>query len=386
MSKVNTKCGKCDKTVYPLEMIVACDKSWRKQCFRCTHCDNVISLKGFATIDSQPYCKPHYLELFKSKGTYKVFSGDTGASSSYNASAGFKGIEHVANKSGSGDSSPKVRTGSKIQVQIKANAGGSHLAHHETVDKSAPVIEKDVVIKKVDRTGFLSEVEGKHDLKKADVVDKSAPHIPAPVKSTDHSSLIKAVEGSETNLKHVDAVHDTSAPVIDKDVHVKKVDRKEILKAVEQPKALRDVDDFVRDRSAPNIDPEIKMKTSARPDVMKQIATGPEKPLTTPNAHSDSSAPKTGHQSSSKCATCGKTVYDLEMLRACEKSYHKQCFRCKKCDNVVSLKGFAMIDGDPYCKPHYLEIFKSKGNYATFKEGDEQKSSSYNASKGFKGY
>jgi len=238
----------------------------------------------------------------------------------------------------------------------------------------------------VDRTGFLSEVEGKHDLKKSDVVDKSAPHIPTPAKSADHGSLIKAVEGSETNLKHVSEVHDSSAPVIEKDVHVKKVDRKEILKGVEEPQKLREVDDFVRDRSAPVIDPELKMKSSNRPDVMKQIATGPEKPLTTPEAQTDRSAPKTGHQSSNKCATCGKTVYDLEMLRACEKCYHKACFRCKKCDNVVSLKGFAMIDGDPYCKPHYLEIFKSKGNYATFKEGDEQKSSSYNASKGFKGY
>jgi hypothetical protein len=394
------KCGKCDKTVYPLEMIIACDKPWHKQCFRCTHCDNVISLKGFATIDGNPYCKPHYLELFKSKGNYKVFSGDSNVSSSYNASAGFKGIDKLSGSDspkGSSNSSPagsKVTPSSpkasgdnseKVHEQIKT---GSKLVHTETVDKSAPVIDPEVKVKKVDRTGLLSEVEAPHELKHTDVNDKSSPAIPSALKTGDQKGLLEEVEKEgSSHLKHVEDIKDKSAPVIE-NVKVKKIDRKEILKEVEQPHNLRDVDDFVRDRSAPVIDPEAKVKkTDDRPKMMEQITKGPEKPLKTPDAQTDRSSPKIpGAASSSKCATCGKTVYELEMLRACDKVYHKGCFRCKKCDGVISLKGFAMIDGDPYCKPHYLEIFKSKGNYATFAGANENTSSSYNASKGFKGY
>jgi len=400
----NQKCGKCDKIVYPLEMIIACDKPWHKGCFKCTHCDNVISLKGFATIDGNPYCKPHYLELFKSKGNYKVFSGDSNQSSSYNASAGFKGIDTLKKGSDSGASSPKspsshsgskVNTpkassettpdspGSQVREQIKT---GSKLVHAETDDKSAPVIDPEVKIKKVDRSGLLSEVEKPHELKKTEVDDKSSPAMPAPLKVGDHTGLLEEVS-KETNLKHVDNIQDKSAPVIE-NVQVKKIDRKEILRDVEKPHALRDVDDFVRDRSAPVIDPEyVAKKNEDRPKMMDQITKGPEKPLKTPDAQTDRSSPKIpGAASSSKCSVCGKTVYDLEMLRACDKVYHKACFRCKKCEGVLSLKGFAMIDGDPYCKPHYLEIFKSKGNYSTFAGASENSSSSYNASKGFKGY
>jgi hypothetical protein len=273
-----------------------------------------------------------------------------------------------------------------VREQIKT---GSKLSHAETVDKSAPVIDPEVKVKKVDRTGLLSEVEKSHDLKHAEVNDKSSPAIPAAVKTGDHTGLLQEVEseGGSSHLKHVEGISDKTAPVIE-NVHVKKIDRKEILKEVEKPHNLRDVDDFVRDRSAPNIDPELVVKkTDDRPKMMEQITKGPEKPLKTPDASTDRSSPKIpGASSTSKCATCGKTVYELEMLRACDKVYHKGCFRCKKCDGVISLKGFAMIDGDPYCKPHYLEIFKSKGNYSTFAGSNADASSSYNASKGFKGY
>ena len=39
------------------------------------------------------------------------------------------------------------------------------------------------------------------------------------------------------------------------------------------------------------------------------------------------------------------------------------CSRANCSVQVLSLKGFATIAGDPYCKPHYMETFKSKGNY-----------------------
>jgi len=86
------KCAQCSKGVYPLEKIEACDKIYHKGCFRCKHCNGVLGLKGFATINNDPYCKPHYMELFKSKGNYGVFSGDEKGGTTYTG-MGFVGVD-----------------------------------------------------------------------------------------------------------------------------------------------------------------------------------------------------------------------------------------------------------------------------------------------------
>mmetsp|Transcript_12142 Transcript_12142/g.48839 ORF Transcript_12142/g.48839 Transcript_12142/m.48839 type:complete len:89 (+) Transcript_12142:55-321(+) len=59
---------------------------------------------------------------------------------------------------------------------------GTELKAAETVDKSAPIIEEGVSVKKVDRSGFLNEVSAGKDLKPAETVDKSAPVIEDGVK------------------------------------------------------------------------------------------------------------------------------------------------------------------------------------------------------------
>jgi hypothetical protein len=288
----SAKCAKCEKTVYSLEAVNALNKTFHKSCFRCKHCDSVISLKSFAAIEGEPYCKPHYLALFKSKGTYAAITGAGGASksSSYNASAGFKGMNEVIGNVGKPSNTP--------------------LKKAETVDKSVPVIEVDVVIKKYDRTPLLEEVKSEHELKHAETEDKSAPVI--------------------------------------EPVQIKKLDRSKFLN-----------------------------------DVKK----GPEPPLEKPNAVTDRSTPvvkiSTGQE---KCAKCEKTVYPIEKLVACNKVYHNACFRCKHCDGKLSLKGFATIEGEPYCKPHYLSLFKSKGTYSGITGGAEGKSSSFNSAASFKGY
>jgi len=281
----SAKCFKCEKTVYALEAVNALNKTFHKSCFRCKHCDSVISLKSFSAIEGEPYCKPHYLALFKSRGTYSGITGGASTSSGYNASAGFKGISQA---------SKPIHSLKKV----------------ETLDKSQPVIEKDVVIKTVDRTPFIEEVNSEHELKPATTVDRSK-------------------------------------PVIEEGVVIKKLDRKLFL---------------------------------------NQIETGPEQGLEKRTTVSDRSAPPVSFKfstPSNPCARCGKTVYPMERLVACEKTYHNSCFKCKHCDGKLSLKGYATIAGEPYCKPHYLSLFKSKGNYAGITGSGEGKSSSFSIT--FKG-
>ena len=62
--------------------------------------------------------------------------------------------------------------------KVLGDINKAELKHTETVDKSAPVIDKDVSVKKCDRKEMLAGVETQKDnLKHTETVDKSAPVI-----------------------------------------------------------------------------------------------------------------------------------------------------------------------------------------------------------------
>ncbi|XP_004453711.2 LIM domain and actin-binding protein 1 isoform X2 [Dasypus novemcinctus] len=82
---------------------------------------------------------------------------------------------------------------------------------------------------------------------------------------------------------------------------------------------------------------------------------------------SENSAPKAvkKFQAPAKetCVECQKTVYPMERLLANQQVFHISCFRCFYCNNKLSLGTYASLHGRIYCKPHFNQLFKSKGNY-----------------------
>jgi len=175
-------------------------------------------------------------------------------------------------------------------------------------------------------------------------------------------------------LKKVDTV-DKSAPIIPSEVKIKKIDRHELLSEVSKEHDLKHSETV--DKSSPKIE-HIQVKKVDRKAFLSEVEKGPEQPLEKPTAVSDHSSPHMNTGPAPKCAKCEKSVYPLEEIRACERTFHKGCFRCKHCDSQLSLKGFATINNDPYCKPHYLELFKNKGTYKGITgEGGDSASSSY---------
>ena len=79
------KCLQCEKSVYPMERFSREGATYHKECFKCTHCNSQLTLTGFAMINSKPYCKPHYKQLFKEAGgRYEVFGkfGESGGKES----------------------------------------------------------------------------------------------------------------------------------------------------------------------------------------------------------------------------------------------------------------------------------------------------------------
>ncbi|KAK6137437.1 hypothetical protein DH2020_028794 [Rehmannia glutinosa] len=76
-SKVSTlfsgtqeKCAVCKKTVYPLEKVTVESEFYHKTCFRCAHGGCNLTTSNYAALDGILYCKPHFAQLFKEKGSY----------------------------------------------------------------------------------------------------------------------------------------------------------------------------------------------------------------------------------------------------------------------------------------------------------------------------
>ncbi|XP_041701535.2 LIM domain and actin-binding protein 1 isoform X2 [Coregonus clupeaformis] len=81
----------------------------------------------------------------------------------------------------------------------------------------------------------------------------------------------------------------------------------------------------------------------------------------------DQAQPKTSRSfclpAQESCVSCQKTVYPLERLVANQQVYHNTCFRCSHCNTKLSLGTYASLHGHVYCKPHFCQLFKAKGNY-----------------------
>lgn len=64
-----------------------------------------------------------------------------------------------------------------------------------------------------------------------------------------------------------------------------------------------------------------------------------------------------------KCFVCDTAVYVVEKLEADGKIFHKKCFKCAQCKKTLSTGNFASLQGKIFCKPHFKQLFKLKGNY-----------------------
>lgn len=69
-SGTQDKCATCGKTAYPLEKVTVENVSYHKSCFRCSHGGCSISPSNYAALEGILYCKHHFSQLFKEKGSY----------------------------------------------------------------------------------------------------------------------------------------------------------------------------------------------------------------------------------------------------------------------------------------------------------------------------
>ena len=63
------------------------------------------------------------------------------------------------------------------------------------------------------------------------------------------------------------------------------------------------------------------------------------------------------------CVHCDKKVYFVEKLEIDGLLFHKACFKCATCNTKLTPRTYAKANGNVYCKSHYDQHFKLKGNY-----------------------
>ncbi|XP_010987993.1 LIM domain and actin-binding protein 1 isoform X2 [Camelus dromedarius] len=102
-------------------------------------------------------------------------------------------------------------------------------------------------------------------------------------------------------------------------------------------------------------------------EVQQPVHPKPLSPDASASSLSESSPPKAVKKfqapARETCVECQKTVYPMERLLANQQVFHISCFRCSYCNNKLSLGTYASLHGRIYCKPHFNQLFKSKGNY-----------------------
>merc|ERR1712000_441515 len=98
---------------------------------------------------------------------------------------------------------------------------------------------------------------------------------------------------------------------------------------------------------------------------MGSVENGPDTP--TPGTKSATPAsPSSGgfKVKIEKCSVCGKSVYAMDKMVADGIIFHKNCMKCEHCKKTLGLGNFAALNGKYYCKPHFKQLFQSKGNYS----------------------
>ncbi|KAG6428675.1 hypothetical protein SASPL_112928 [Salvia splendens] len=59
------------------ELVTVEGEFFHKQCFRCAHGGCNLTMSSYAALDGIVYCKPHFAQLFKEKGSYSHLTKTT---------------------------------------------------------------------------------------------------------------------------------------------------------------------------------------------------------------------------------------------------------------------------------------------------------------------
>jgi len=316
------KCNVCDKTVYLAEKIVVEDKEERKTfhktCLKCTHCKATLSLGNYASMNGVMYCKPHFKQLFATKGNYDE---------------GF-GKEKLTSKWSPNPSSPSPSGGSFVPVDKQEDP--KSVEKKETsaaiASKFSKATEK---CDKCDKAVYATErivIEEKDSRKVYHKPCLRCTHCQVILTLGSYAAM-NGVTYCKPHLKQLFATKGNYDEGFGGEKHTSKWGAQ----SPSSPASFVPVE---------------------KNDIQKDNATS--SPSSVANKFKSMST-------SDKCSACNKTVYLTEKVvvedKEDKKIFHKACLRCSHCQVVLSLGNYASMNGVMYCKPHFKQLFATKGNY-----------------------
>jgi len=86
-----------------------------------------------------------------------------------------------------------------------------------------------------------------------------------------------------------------------------------------------------------------------------------------------------------KCEVCTKTVFQMEQVTIDGHVMHDKCFKCAQCGKKLAVGTCSSIYDKFYCKPHFMALFTSKGNYNEG-FGEQKDQLKFNAAHGHEGH
>jgi len=294
-------CSVCEKTVYPTEQVKADDKLYHRGCFRCEYCQGTLKLGSFASMDGRVFCKPHFKQLFNSKGNYSEGFGKLKPQQEFEAKK--KGDGEVGGET----PQPSSETTTTIEVITEIVVTPTTIVEEEEEEENKEREEEKQNEDAVTQTEDDSKESEEH------AIEESS-------ESNHHSDMTNGKEDGTASHEETAAVTKSSGSTL----------------SVPQT------------HSGSSSSPDGSEKSTRR-----LTPTGSPKISVTQN----------------KCCVCGLTVYDKEKVREDNAQgesfiFHKACFRCKVCNNVLKIGNFAALNSEFYCKPHFKQLFASKGNYS----------------------
>lgn len=310
----------CSKTVYLTEKIVVEDKedkkTFHKTCLRCSHCKVTLSLGNYASMQGVFYCKPHFKQLFATKGNYDEGFGKDKHTKNWTPQAVAAPASFVPVDKDESASSKKETPSS---IASKFGKTSLNTEKCEACKKTVYATEKTVI----------EEKEGKKVYHKTCL---KCAHCGVIVTLGNYASM-QGIVYCKPHFKQLFAQKGN----YDEGFGKEKASSKWEPQAVAAPTTFVPVD---KDESH-----------SAKKATPDSVASKFNKGTTT----------------SEKCSGCGKTVYLTERIVVEDKedkqTFHKTCLRCSHCQVVLTLGNYASMQGVMYCKPHFKQLFAAKGNY-----------------------
>lgn len=317
------KCAVCGKTVYLAEKIVVEDKedkkTFHKTCLKCSHCKCTLSLGNYASMQGIFYCKPHFKQLFATKGNYDEGFGKDKHSKNWTpqvAAAPSSFVPVDKEEAASGGSSKK-ETPSSIASKFGRTTLNTEKCH--ACDKTVYATEKTVI----------EEKEGKKVFHKTCL-------------KCSHCNVIVTL-GNYASMQGV-------------------VYCKPHFKQLFAAKGNYD-EGFGKEKLTSKWEPQVNAAPTTFVPVDKD--EGVKEKRAAPEAIA--SRFKGTASNTEKCGGCGKTVYATERIVVEDKedkqTFHKTCLKCSHCSVVLTLGNYAAMQGVYYCKPHFKQLFAAKGNY-----------------------